>query len=104
MENLEKYIEEIESCNYECEAGYLKNHMAWGFIKQAITQANKNFIKPDVIFRIGAPCWGNFGGNNLTQAIITNIAEDGTFEITAMGTEEVMGNIPRNLFRPRANM
>ena len=57
-----------------------------------------------VIFRIGAPCWANFGGNNLKQATVTQIDEDGKFTVEALGTGEVMSGIHRELFRPRANM
>jgi hypothetical protein len=70
MDNLTAQIKEIESCNYECEAGYLKNHIAWKQIKEWVSQANENLVKfivmgsqnyqtGDVVVWIGdEPCIG----------------------------------------------
>lgn len=42
-------IEQIESCNYECEAGKLENNVAWAKLKNRIEALNTSIglIRPD---------------------------------------------------------
>jgi hypothetical protein len=38
---LQEIVEQLESCNYECEAGTLENNVAWRELKQIIAYAER---------------------------------------------------------------
>lgn len=53
--NTKTAIEQIESCNFECEAGPLKNNTAWAWLKSAsLDPAVNTYDERDALLREAA--------------------------------------------------